>query len=142
MSRDEAHNRIRRLIADECGCRIERITLGTRLQTDIGMAGDDGFEFLHRFQEEFGVDMSPIRYEAHFDPEGFPIIAGLVYSVGLAIAVALSLAWPWLFPIWLAALFCYFRHQSRSEHPGEIRVSDLLRSLEMRCWTYDYKPAT
>jgi hypothetical protein len=138
MTREEVLDRIKQLIADQNGCRVERMPLETRLQTDIGMAGDDGFEFLHCFQNKFGVDMSSIRHDAHFDPEGFPVAAGLVYSVGLAIIVALSLAWPWLIPIWLAALFFSFRHQSRTERPGEIRVSDLLRSVEMRCWTYDY----
>jgi hypothetical protein len=137
MASDQQLERIKWLIADQQGFPAERITLDTRLQADTGMAGDDGYNFLKRFEEEFAVDMDTLRYDEHFEPEGLSLAVGFAF----ALMVGTSCAWPWLIPAWALALYFYFRRSSRTEHPGEIRVSDVLRSAEAHHWTYDYKAA-
>ena len=139
MTSDEQFERIKQLIAEQQCYPIECITLQTRLQSDTGMAGDDGNEFLVRFQDELSVDLSTLRYYEHFGPEGVPFTAGLQLAAVFAVIFISSSAVPWLIPVWAAALYFYFRHTSRIEHPGEIRVSDLLRSAEAHRWTFGYK---
>jgi hypothetical protein len=143
VTSDEQLDRIKWLISDQQGYPIERITLDTRLQSDTGMAGDDGCDFLLRFEREFAVDMSPLRYDEHFEPEGLPFTDGLVFALVLALMLGTSFVWPWLMVGWAVALYFsfyfYFRRNARTEHAGEISVSDLLRSAGSRRWTYEYK---
>lgn len=139
MTSNEQLERIRRLIADQQGYPIERINADTRLQTDVGMAGDDGEEFLERFQSEFGVDMSTLRYGEHFEPEGLSFAGGSMLFLVFTLVIGTSIAWIGLIPVWAIAIYFYFRHRSRVEHPGEIRVTDLLRSAEAGQWSYHYK---
>jgi hypothetical protein len=125
--------RVKQLIAGETGYPIERITHETRLQADTGMAGDDGSDFLNHFQREFCVDMAPLRYSDHFEPEGIPLPIGL----GFVFIVVTSVFTPWLIPVWVViACFLYRRVHA---HTAQIRVSDLLLSAELRRWSYDYK---
>ena len=135
MSNDDLFPLIRKLIFAEIGYPIERITLDTRLQADTGMAGDDGADFLDRFQREFTVDMASLRYDEHFEPEGIPLFVGF----GFVFAAATSAFLPWLIPIW--AGIGYFLWQRARSRTAQIRVSDLLRSAELHRWSYDYTTA-
>lgn len=132
MSEDDLLHRIGRLISEEIGYPFELITPDTRLQSDTGMAGDDGADFLDSFQGEFTVDMSSLRYSDHFEPEGIPLPIGL----GFVFAVVTCVFVPWLIPLWAAhGYFLYRRARART---AEIRVADLLRSAELHRWSYDY----
>jgi acyl carrier protein len=62
--------RVRALVADMTGTRIERISLNTRISHDIGCDGDDAVELFEAFAKEFDVDLSGIKWERHFGPEG------------------------------------------------------------------------
>lgn len=54
------------------------ITLDTRLGRDLGMDGDDAYEFLTTYHQEFGVDLTDFPYDDYFGPEaGFEIFTYL-----------------------------------------------------------------
>jgi hypothetical protein len=57
-------------VARELSVSPERIRLSTRLGKDLGVDGDDGLEVMARFAETFGVDLSALKPEAYFGPEG------------------------------------------------------------------------
>ena len=60
---------IRQLVADEAGCKIDRVELSTRLAEDLGLDGDD-FDFVDEIAERFAIDMSEYRWYEHHGLEG------------------------------------------------------------------------
>jgi acyl carrier protein len=135
MSNDDLRHRVQQFISEQIDYPYDRITPETRLQSDLGIDGDDGAEFLDRFQQEFVVDMSMLQYAQHFGPEGIPFSLGFKFML-IFILIGLTTAlMPWLIPLWVALI--YFRYRRRPSM-AEICVSDLIRSAELHCWTYDY----
>ena len=144
MKSDEQLDRIKKLIADQQGYPINRITMNTRLQADTGMEGDQGEVFLKRYQDELDVDMDTLRYNEHFVPRGLSISDGFLFAGTLALIAGSFVIAPWLVPLWVLSLFLYFHHVSyrkHLKHLGEIRVSDLLHSAETHHWDYHYQAA-
>ena len=66
----ELAERIRLLVAEERGMRLDQIRMSSRFEEDLGMTGDDAGEFLEKFAAEFGVDLTGIDFHKHFGPEG------------------------------------------------------------------------
>lgn len=138
MASDNKLQQIIWLIADQTGCKAERITQESRLQTDLGVAGEDGYDLLVRFEEEFAIDMTPLRYDEHFEAEGISLGAGLWIFGFVLLILFTPFLWPWIIPIWAIAIFLFLRFRPHVERLKEIRVSDLVRSAEAQRWTYDY----
>ena len=49
---------------------LAAISLESRLCEDLGMDGDDAWDFFQRFAREFGVDLSTMQWRRHFGAEG------------------------------------------------------------------------
>ncbi|MEM6738460.1 MAG: DUF1493 family protein [Bacteroidota bacterium] len=50
----------------------------TRLAEDLGLAGDDGVEFIEKFSEKFEVDFpDDFDYLKYFGPEGIDLIGAI-----------------------------------------------------------------
>jgi hypothetical protein len=49
---------------------IARLKLGTRIEEDLGMTGDDAAEFLEEFSRRFGVELAGLEFHKHFGAEG------------------------------------------------------------------------
>ncbi len=64
-----AFKQIRQLLARQMGVRENKVTMATRLRHDLGMDGDDAFEFLDDFRKKFSVDMTDFPYDSYFGPE-------------------------------------------------------------------------
>jgi acyl carrier protein len=43
----------------------------TRLQSDLGIYGEDAIEFIERFSEKFNIDISGFNVDKYFRREGF-----------------------------------------------------------------------
>jgi hypothetical protein len=113
----------------ECqGFPCERVTLGTTLSGDVGMAGDDAREFLAAFARTFDVGLEGLRFADYFEEEGIPVAAGLL----LMTAVISTVLWPWCLPVWLAAAWWWQQRCVRQRR--EIKVADLLRSARAGRW--------
>ena len=70
--------RIRALLAEQMGVDETSITLDSRLGRDLGMDGEDAYEFLTTYRQEFGVDMTDFPHDDYFGPEvGFEIFTYL-----------------------------------------------------------------
>jgi hypothetical protein len=70
MSAPDLVDAIRRFVALQAGVPVEKVTLETRLNEDLGVDGDDMDEIVEAFGREFRVDVSGYRWEHHADPEG------------------------------------------------------------------------
>jgi hypothetical protein len=70
MSDDELELRIRFFVADALGVKASSITGATDLIDDLGTYGDDVWELIGDFSEEFKVDITGFRWYHHTGPEG------------------------------------------------------------------------
>ena len=70
----ELYARIKTLVVEQTGLASEEeLTPETHLANDLGIAGDDGYELLEAFCEEFEIqNMDEIEPAAYFGTEGGP----------------------------------------------------------------------
>ena len=126
---------VRRFVAEATGYPLDRVQMETRPSEDLGVDGDDAVELLEAFVERFGVDLSELRFDRHFAPEGLPFSAGLILSLG---AVGLMLLWVWA---WWAALLgaalvvVLWKRQAPNSYA--LRVRHLVVAAEMGRWDDD-----
>ena len=68
----ELYTRVKALIAEQTWVSEEELTPDTHLADDLGIAGDDGYELLVAFCEEFGIqNTSEIEPYEYFGPEAW-----------------------------------------------------------------------
>lgn len=72
-------NRVIDFVAHHACARREQLKRDTTLFGDLGMDGQDGWEFMEAFGQEFDVDLSRFRADRHFGPEGLPVWAPLAW---------------------------------------------------------------
>lgn len=53
------------------GVKPAKVTLSTTLERALGITGDDGYDFMWAFFNEFGVDYTGFELTRYFDQEGF-----------------------------------------------------------------------
>jgi hypothetical protein len=105
-------------VAEFTGVRPPRLSPASTLFGDLGIDGADGWKLIEAFGERFHVDLSSFHADRHFGPEGFHILAPVL--------------WLW----WLVSSF--FRpKQTPEERAGlrAIRISDLIAAARERRWT-------
>ncbi len=108
MSVDDLEDRIRALVAERTGVSPETIQLDTDVVDDLRIYGDDVWELVETFAEEFSVEMGGFRWCHHSGPEGCNPL--------------------WLlFPPWWA----------RKKHVP-IRLGDLVESARRGVWAVQY----
>jgi hypothetical protein len=56
-------------ISRTASVRREKIHADTRIWRDLGIDGDDAEEFMTKFAQEFGVDLSAFKFNRYFGPE-------------------------------------------------------------------------
>ena len=78
---DQSLLRLKKLLSQQSGTPVERITLDTRLAEDLGMTGLDASEFMDKYFAEFRVDPSGFTFGPYFHDEGGYGIVGLFLFV-------------------------------------------------------------
>lgn len=71
---DDLEKEVFELIASKTGCKIDKLTLDSRINQDLGVDGADAIELMDAIQEKFHVDMADLAFSRHFGPEGFDLI--------------------------------------------------------------------
>ncbi len=67
---EEIFEKVRELVAEHHAMDKNKLSEQTELY-ELGMDGDDAWEFLIEFSDKFSVDMSQFEFRKHFNPEGF-----------------------------------------------------------------------
>jgi hypothetical protein len=62
---------VRKFVSDFWCEPLQGLGLETRLEEDLGMTGDDAWEFLQKFGVRFEIDFTGLEFHKHFGPEGF-----------------------------------------------------------------------
>jgi hypothetical protein len=108
-------------VARKLAVRRDKLSVSTTLLGDLGVAGDDGEQFMKQFSDQFHVDLSQLDSLRHFGPE--------------------QAIWPWQIPgvlFWtLAGLFGFrFSRRSAEERAGlvPITIGDLVRAARAGHW--------
>jgi acyl carrier protein len=57
-------------VSNQLSVSKDTLSLQNSLYEDFGVDGDDGVEFIEAFSNEFSVNISAVKYEKHFQPEG------------------------------------------------------------------------
>lgn len=142
FTRAKAARKVIDLIDRECGIPRSKLNCDSRLESDLGIVGDDTWALLEAMNEG-GVDMSDFDCHDRITPEGLPPLPMLAW---LGSAVGLSLVFLTVFPSWpdwivftlaflISTFSAYFLSRSL---PGlrheELRVRDLVLSVEAGHW--------
>jgi hypothetical protein len=76
------------------------LTLATELVADLGLIGDDAFEFMEAYAEAFGVERGDYRASDYFDAEELWILPGRgrrppkqVLTLGMLLVAARAGVW-------------------------------------------------
>ncbi len=100
-------------VSEFTGVDSAKIDLDTTINEDLGVDGDDGYDFLLAFSKKFNVDMSGVD-KTYFGGEGIP---------------PTLLVWPLLLVLsWFGWKFKLFE-----DYPS-LPVSALVRSARTKVW--------
>lgn len=113
------YTEVRKFVADWMGADLDQINAQTRLCQDLGIAGDDGENFMMDFQRAFDVDLTGFRTDDYFGEELSPLIP--------------------LNPlVWFFPSFHKLRKMPRNETGGikmvPITVKDLCKAAATKTW--------
>ena len=142
FTRAKAAKKVIALIDRECGIPRSKLRCDARLESDLGIVGDDTWALLEAMHED-GVDMTHFDCDDRITPEGQDAVPMLIFF-GLLMACVFALfelfpeLSPWvivpasvvesyLFLGWLYRFLPDGRH-------GELRVKDLVLSFEAGHW--------
>jgi len=105
-------------VAELTGVKRERVTPTSTLYGDLGIDGTDGWELIKKFGQKFQVDLSGVRSDHYFGPEGLPIYAPIIW-------------------LWFVVSLPFRKRQSPEEDAGlkPIRISDLILAAQEKRWT-------
>jgi uncharacterized protein DUF1493 len=78
----ELLNEVIAFVAEYCEEPKSRLTADTSINNDLGMAGDDGLEFMQAFSQRFAVDLRTFPHDKYFGVEAaatpISIIAAMI----------------------------------------------------------------
>jgi hypothetical protein len=142
FTRARAARKVIDLIGSRCGVPRSKLRCDARLESDLGVVGDDVKELLEAMHQD-GIDMTEFDCHDRITPEGTPLppmVAWLVCVAGISWALSLhGQSWrDWLvFPFAFLGAYGIVSLSSRllpgSRHE-ELRVRDLVLSVEAGRW--------
>ncbi len=74
---------LREFVAHELKIAPEKLSDADRLQHDLGLDGNDAAQFLAKFAERFGVDMSSFEFGKYFGKENFGCVPLWIVWIGI-----------------------------------------------------------
>ena len=75
MEQDLELKKIINLIEKKVGTLNEPILSNSKLEEDLGVTGDDAYEFISEFSKVFSIDVSSFDYDSYFSPEGDGVLS-------------------------------------------------------------------
>jgi hypothetical protein len=142
FTRARAARKVMALMERECRIGRGRLRCESRLESDLGVVGDDLWDLLGVMRDELGVDMTEFDGEEGIGPEGLPLVPMLVMLVAvIGIGMAVEALVPWG-PRWLMTgvvmgvvvgigLWVARAEGRRSSRSGcELTIRDLVLAVE------------
>src|ERR1700689_2386799 len=137
---DSIEEQGRRFVPSRRALAVEKVTGKSRLQDDLGLAGDDAVELFKEFEKEFETDCSVLWrfWGEHFAPEGGPsllfalVLAGL-FGAGFVLGTFQKWLPPW---VWGGLAGHIFTDHGSNSAEAESKPYLILVSLDG--FPYDY----
>jgi hypothetical protein len=70
---------VKELVSKEFSVKVEKLSNQTRLSHDLGMDGDDAWDFIEVFSKHFQVDMAEFEFRLYFGEEAGADPITLIY---------------------------------------------------------------
>ena len=142
FTKAKAAKKVIDLMDRECGIRRKKLRCDSRLESDLGVVGDDAYELLGTLNEELGVDMTEFDCEDHITPEGTPPLQMLFMVVTMLVTIAVMIALVPETPVGimvavsLLATFTIAWVVGRifAKPTPELKIRDLVLSVEAGRW--------
>ncbi len=130
------------LMDRECGINRKKLRCDSRLESDLGVVGDDTYELLEMLNEELGVDMTEFDCEDHITPEGTPPLQMVFVVVTMLATIVVMISVVPEAPVWImvvVSLLATFTIASAvgrmfAKPTPELRIRDLVLSVEAGRW--------
>ncbi len=142
FTRAKAAKKVIDLMGREFGIKRKNLQCDSRLESDLGIVGDDTYELLETLGEELGVDISGFDCDDHITPEGTPPLEMLCSLVMALVSIALMIATVPETPMWIIIMISLLVPFTTTwavgkiftmPHP-ELRIRDLVLSVEAGRW--------
>ena len=74
-------NKLRRIISDETGTPLDKVQPDSKLVSELGVGGDDGYELMETLSNQYNVDLSNIDFYPYFGDESISLVYMLISSI-------------------------------------------------------------
>lgn len=142
FSRAKAAGKVIGLFDSMCGVPRSKLRCDARLESDLGVFGDDTYELLEAMHQA-GVDMTEFDCHDRITPEGMPALPMVVWLALSAGCAGLLLPVFSFLPDWLVCtiafvsagkILCLVSRLLPEWRHDELRVGDLVASVEAGRW--------
>lgn len=142
FTRAKAAKKVIDLMERQFGIKRKKLQCDYRLESDLGIVGDDTYELLEILNMELGVDISEFDCDDHITPEGMPPLQMLCCVLITLLIIAMMIVVVPDMPKWIMILVSFMvpimatwllGKLFTKPHP-ELRVRDLVLSVEAGHW--------
>jgi acyl carrier protein len=74
----EVFEKVKMFTVKQSGVPARKVTGDSALENDLGISGDDAYDFIIAFGKEFDVDISKFKGADYFSPEGDSILPAII----------------------------------------------------------------
>lgn len=74
-------NDLRHIISEETGIPFDKIRSDSKLVSELGIGGDDGYELMELLSNKYNVDLSNIDFYPYFGDESISLVYMLISSI-------------------------------------------------------------
>ena len=78
MENNDIFNQVKIFTVNSIGVDEDEISEDTRLESDLGVYGDDAIEYVLAFGMKFNVDVTNFMFSDYFSPEGDFILSAII----------------------------------------------------------------
>ncbi len=133
--------KIKEFIASYWNEPLENLSDETRIEDDLGITGDDAYDFMENYRNKFEVDLTGFQFDKHFGTEAsfdtrvlilLALISFVFGFLGWQSGLTL-IAIIFVFVIW------YFQKKGK-KGVGEnvLKIKHLTKATLEKRWNYDY----
>ncbi len=118
---------------------LEDLSDETRIEDDLGITGDDAYDFMEDYQNEFEVDLTGFQFDKHFGPEtSFDPRVLILFA--LLIIIFGFLGWEnGLIPFVIVIISARWYFQKKNGASSNVlKIKHLIKAAAEKQWNYKY----
>ncbi len=120
---------------------MEDLSDETRIEDDLGITGDDAYDFMEDYQNEFEVDLTGFQFNKHFGPETSFDPRILILFAPVVIIFGF-LGWKnGLIPVIIVMISTCWHFQKKRKNGASsnaLKIKHLTKAAAEKRWNYKY----